>query len=114
MQRGLYLKTVDDVSELSQIFLDCRDRGHAWFDDRTGPALRRSSGGLVLRTLRCLRCKTLREDQIIGTNGQVYGRRYEYPEGYLFTRGSERVAKTEVRKLAVRAAFAAMKKRRSA
>jgi hypothetical protein len=108
------VKTADDVSELSQIFLECRDRGHAWFDERSGPSLRRSSGGLVLRSLRCLRCKTLREDQIIATSGEIYGRRYQYPEGYLFTRGTERVARSDVRKLAVRAAFAALKKRRSA
>jgi hypothetical protein len=108
------VKTADDVSELSKTFLDCRDRGHAWFDDRGAPALRRSSGGLVLRSLRCQRCKTLREDSIIATNGEVHSRRYEYPEGYLFTRGTEYVAKSEVRKLAVRAAFAALKQRRSA
>lgn len=97
------------------MFLDCRDRGHAWFDDKKGgPFLKRSSGGLVIRTLRCLRCSTVREDWIVATSGYIDSRRYIYPEGYLFSKGVERVTKSDVRKLAVRAAFAALRQRRSA
>lgn len=108
------MQTVDDASELPKNFLDCRDRGHAWFDTRNGRALQRSSGGLVLRALVCQRCKTERWDGIIATSGEIHNRRYVYPDGYLFTRGTEYVPKTDIRKLAVRAAFAALKQRRTA
>jgi hypothetical protein len=108
------MKTADSIDDLSKTFLDCRDRGHAWFDARGEPSLKRSSGGLVIRVLVCSRCRTRREDVIIGTNGAVDGRRYVYPEGYCLTRGVGYAAKDDVRKLAVRAAFAALKQRRTA
>jgi hypothetical protein len=108
------LKTVEDISELSKSFLDCRDRGHAWYDAKSEPSLKRTNIGLVIRILICNRCHTRREDWIVSASGAIDGRRYVYPDGYLMKSGTERIARQDVRKLAVRAAFATLRQRRSA
>jgi hypothetical protein len=103
------VRTVDDVSKLKKEYLDCRDRGHAWFDVKTEPSLRRTSHGMVYRVLDCHRCKTKREDLIIRSTGSIESRRYYYPDGYQVKAGHN-VVKAEIRKLAVRAAFAALRR----
>jgi hypothetical protein len=108
------LKRVEDISELSRNFLDCRDRGHAWYDAKGEPSLKRTNSGLVIRILVCNRCRTRREDWVVATSGAIDSRRYTYPDGYLMKPGADRIARQDVRKLAVRAAFAALKQRRSA
>lgn len=63
---------------LSESFLACRELGHNWRSrvvrwngDRQG----------YDRTLRCTRCKTLRE-QVLTSFGAILSSRYVYPNGY--------------------------------
>jgi hypothetical protein len=104
------LRQVDSVDELKKEYLDCRDRGHAWFDPRKkADSLQRTGHGAVWRKLVCQRCTTVRADYITRRTGVVEMRRYFYPDGYQIKAGSG-VAKNEIRKLAVKAAFATLRK----
>jgi hypothetical protein len=72
-------------------FLRCRSIGHAWYDcdaDRPG------SWGTPF-AVRCERCSTYRQFNL-DSNGDVVGRRYQYPEGYSYTHG-ETPAKADFR-----------------
>lgn len=72
---------VDDVrdfaSGLTESQLACRELGHNW---RSRVARWNDRGGFD-RTLRCTRCKTLRE-QVLTNYGAILSNRYVYPKGY--------------------------------
>jgi hypothetical protein len=40
-------------------------------------------------TSRCERCDIERRDEVNRNTGEVEARRYQYPEGYLFTRDAD-------------------------
>lgn len=100
--------TIDD---LPKSFLDCRDRGHAWFDPKDGPAVRRTGGGAYVRRFVCPRCKTERSDIVVGRTGEILPgtRRYAYRKGYL-TPGRGRVDKSMIRALALKATTRALRR----
>lgn len=80
-----YYADVSEVEEFAQglkeSFLYCREMGHNWrpFSARR---IRAKDGGGFLRTLRCTRCKTTREQEI-SRAGLVFSNKYIHPEGYL-------------------------------
>lgn len=61
----------------------CRTLNHAWTPE--GPV--RRQGGVVLVSLRCTVCTTMRRDTILLQTGEVITRSYYHPEGYLMPRG---------------------------
>lgn len=67
-------------------FLRCRDLGHTWGQEIIDDSPRRNTG-LVNRELMCSICTTVRIDKIDYPGGDVVGRRYIYPEGYLAPKG---------------------------
>lgn len=76
------LGEVADFAEgLKETFLHCRELGHNW-RPYTAKKRRAKDGGGFIRTLRCTRCKTTREQEIDRT-GMVQTNKYEHPEGYL-------------------------------
>lgn len=84
-------------------YLDCRDFGHAWGDPMWGS----DRAGELTRDLVCARCDTRRIDWMssrTSDRGEVAGRRYIYPPGYLakskFKRGQ--LTKQDVRAEAIR------------
>ena len=100
-ERGCPLsEKVDDVSDLRDVFLYCRDFSHAWFVEHQS---RIRSNGVATRVLECRRCKTLRTDEVIARTGELFYRRYTYPDGYCLKAGAERVTKQQVRVLAIKA-----------
>jgi hypothetical protein len=67
--------------EFKDQFLVCRDTGHTWvlqayIDERR-------STGEVVRELQCPQCTTERIERVGARSGEVYSRRYKYPDGYL-------------------------------
>jgi hypothetical protein len=79
------------VSAFDTRFLDCRDMGHAW--ERASDVVRSNSGGVrsFKRTLKCLRCETMRQDEYkVGDVVTARGRRYAYPKGYQVKGGMSR------------------------
>lgn len=69
------------AAELDDEYLLCRDIGHSWRLLNYTPL----ENGMVARRLKCRSCKTVRVDRITRNFGTVYGRTYEYPEGYQLT-----------------------------
>ena len=67
----------DWAADLKESFLYCREMGHNW---RPYSAGRYRDGGFK-RVLRCVRCKTKREQEI-SNRGAVMSNQYIYPEGY--------------------------------
>jgi hypothetical protein len=72
--------------ELRVSQLTCRDYGHAW----RPLTARYAEEGSIVRTQRCTRCRTERE-QTLSLSGMVLGGHYAYPEGYLAPRGIGRL-----------------------
>jgi hypothetical protein len=104
------------VLDLKPEYVECRDIGHAWFKAKSPPkgkkALLHAGPGLRLRMFECPRCTTWKEDLVVYRSGERFGTaRYHWPEGYLLT-ADARVSRTEIRRLAVRAAEAVLRKRR--
>lgn len=64
---------------------ECRLLGHAW---HTVPSDWTPQYGVPM-TVRCERCNIERRDSVNRYTGEVESRRYEYPDGYLFSRGPD-------------------------
>lgn len=66
------------LDALPDEFIQCRDFGHSWrpYSARLEQKLR-----CYVQSLRCARCKTIREREI-GLRGELLGSHYDYPEGY--------------------------------
>lgn len=62
---------------LKETFLYCRELGHNW---KPYTAASGEGGGFV-RTLRCVRCRT-RRVQELNSRGAIISNHYEYAEGY--------------------------------
>lgn len=75
-----------------QQFIRCRTLGHSWidYDSNWKPMF-----GMPL-TLRCERCGMERRDTI-DMGGNLNGRHYTRPEGYLFTRAEEVPTRSQFR-----------------
>jgi len=109
-------------------FIDCRDRGHAWFlpgepvwsvvgaADATKLTAKRFGPGWtitkvdVLRTLECWRCGTRRRELFSRSGIRIKNTRYDYATGYLRP-GEGRHGRSEFRQVAVKAALKALKGR---
>jgi len=67
------------IDAMPDTHLLCRDFGHTWrrFMARHVPAHH-----VYEQTLRCTRCKTLRE-RVLNERGIVVSSKYVYPDGYL-------------------------------
>jgi hypothetical protein len=83
-------KPVTDYASLPDAFLVCRDLAHNW-DERTvayrsarekvlGQSRARD---LLIRTVRCSRCKTVRAQKYLASSFERIGGTYTYVEGYL-------------------------------
>lgn len=70
-------------------FLLCRDLMHAW-----APHTAKKVKGGYLRTLRCARCRSIKE-QTLDKWGYVTGSKMLYVEGYLMPAGSGRLSKND-------------------
>lgn len=69
---------VDAAEALPDTFLLCREIGHSW--RKAGSP--KQADGLVVQKLVCRnKCGTTREDRVTRA-GSIFGRRYEYREGY--------------------------------
>lgn len=103
----------DDVSQLPDNFIACRDRGHAWYDPRDGDRDMHveKDGRYYDRRLHCPRCGTYRRDLLNIQGMQMVSPKYEYPDGYLLRRGA-RTTRREVRSIALRAAISVIKSRK--
>lgn len=80
---GVRYAALDEVQDfagtLPEKYLHCREMNHNWRPYTVG---RHKDGGYE-RTLRCVRCRTLKT-QHLDTNGMLLGgTKYEHPEGYL-------------------------------
>lgn len=72
-------EVIDFAAQLPEKFLHCREMNHNW---RPYTAGRHKDGGWE-RTLRCVRCRTLKT-QHLSTNGMLIGSAtYVHAEGYL-------------------------------
>lgn len=74
-------EVADFAEGLKESHLYCREMGHNW-RPYTARKRRPKDGGGFLRTLRCTRCRTEREQEISAT-GLVETNKYIHPEGYL-------------------------------
>jgi hypothetical protein len=112
------LLRVDDVSELKTEYLECRDVGHQWAKQirwsKTEFVPKLQAGpGLRHRVYRCSQCTSWKEDLIVYNSGARFTPwKYTYADGYLLTRGATRVTRTEIRRIALHAADAVIRKRR--
>ena len=68
---------------MTYAYRDCRTIGHAWL---YVPSDWTPTNGGVPMTTRCERCNLERRDTVGKNTGEVLGRRYTYPLGYLFDR----------------------------
>lgn len=86
------------MTELSDSFLRCRILGHSW--DEVSPALVEEvtvADSQDLLATSCSRC-TLRRLDIISKSGDLFYRRYFYPDGYLTPRGSKTPSRSDFRR----------------
>jgi hypothetical protein len=92
-KRGVIL-----VTDLPDNFLACRDLGHAW-EPKSYYSVpgRGSRPATVVRVLSCLRCATVREDDLTRKSGEVTSRGYGYPDGYTLPPGSPKLPKAKAR-----------------
>lgn len=74
-------EVADFAAELKETFLYCRELNHNWRPYTAGKRRAKDGGGFV-RTLRCVRCKTLKHQEI-DARGMIERSHYEHPEGYL-------------------------------
>lgn len=84
-------------------YIWCRTVGHAW--QEFFPLKKKSTYGTRL-SLECVRCSTTRHDIVSWVDGSLLDRNYEYPEDY---RMSEKLTRSEFRKLLIRRAKQARK-----
>jgi hypothetical protein len=84
IRRGTSLDVPDEEELMPSNFrtidpkLLCRLLGHAWFPI---PAEKATKYGDAM-SFRCERCDTERHDDVGRGNGELYGRRYVYQDGY--------------------------------
>lgn len=71
------------ISEWEDSFLECRDMGHTWAEVNYDPMPDRK---VVNRSLLCSSCTAERIDKIARKSGEIIGRKYNYPKGYIKTR----------------------------
>lgn len=84
-------------------FVQCRTLGHAWreVDDEADHTSSWFSGAnrpnavvlpvvlpLISLHVECQRCGMLRTDVLHGVTGELRSRRYKYPSGYLYSKGT--------------------------
>jgi hypothetical protein len=67
------------IGHMSESHLHCRDYGHSW---RPYAARHVPSERVYEQTLRCSRCRTLRE-RLLDERGNVVSSHYNYAEHYL-------------------------------
>lgn len=87
--------------------MECRLLRHAW-ESTNDPYPKPLFGERLC--LRCWRCGTVRSDIISRVNGDLLGRRYDYPDGYQLTKADERPTTAAMRVWSLDHTF---KKRRS-
>jgi len=77
-------------------FAFCRGiANHAW---RFPPTFEGGGKQLVMK-LTCQNCSTVRRDRLSQTSGEVQGRGYHYPKGYLLDlQGEKRPPKDDLRR----------------
>lgn len=67
--------------DLRNEYVQCRTYGHAWFE-QSASGLGKPERGYMWMLLACTRCTTEREDLVDDRTGDVFGRKYRYPDGY--------------------------------
>lgn len=78
------------IADMPDAHLHCRDYGHSW---RPHHARWLPSEHAYEQTLRCARCRTIRE-RVLDSRGQVIASQYKYPKHYLVA-GLGRLASEE-------------------
>jgi len=82
----------DELDQLDDIHLTCRDLGHSW---SVVGYYNPNGASTVARSLRCTRCTCIRDDRW-RTNGERIRANYDHPDGYLI-KGYGRIAPVDVR-----------------
>lgn len=83
-----------DLTVMPPTFVRCRTFGHAW-DDVNPTEAEQDDHNLLfgsdipLIVTECHRCGMRRHD-VVGLQGNLVQRRYEYPTGYLLPKGEHR------------------------
>ena len=90
------MSDLENLDELRDAYLECRTYGHAWYEIQSERPLESNTWWL---TLRCKRCKTLREAPVSALTGDTDGNRYKYPDGY---RLDEKVTRSQFRQTLAR------------
>lgn len=86
------------MSRLPEHFVMCRYLRHAWTFD----GVFQGGNGKVVSLSHCRDCHTIREDKLDRRSGDVKGRQYHYPEGYLARGRGAQVRASTVRKEVLR------------
>lgn len=89
--------TVDSLEDLTDSFVICRTKRHAWSpiedDGDRLKAPKYHTAGVQRMCFRCTRCRGKAYEAWIKRTGDLLARSYQYPDGYLFVKGSQVVVK---------------------
>lgn len=90
--------TPEERAQVQELRKKCRLRRH-WMDDYVPPFFEKTGafhGCKHILHWRCETCGTVRHDGLSGT-GELWARRYEYPDGYKLDTDEERPTADDLR-----------------